>query len=205
MSEINRITEMAKSVGAENPRTPCARGSQDISEKDSMKMLKEKLIVQERLILDWDKDHLSDRNCIESIKELWATSQKELLAVSQAILAKHQSELDNKCIELHEETMMEMVSNLKAQLAMQADELTAANGDSKLWDGHAGRYCKSLNATAEDVAKYKAEIEASVLEEAALIFEGATPFNWCASDGYPNGLEVATELRLLASERGGVR
>lgn len=102
MTELDRITDIAKSVGAENPRTPCARGSQDISEKDSMKMLKEKLIVQECLILEWDKDHLSDRNCIESIKELWATSQKELLAFEQAILAKRDEELQREKDRLNE-------------------------------------------------------------------------------------------------------
>ena len=43
-------------------------------------------------------------------------------------------------------------------------------------------------------------VVSDALEIAAQRFDGTLPFNWCAADGYSNGFEIASELRLMAEE-----
>lgn len=158
--------------------------------------------------------------------DAWFTTSKPLhlddlktltQKVEQAVLAKRDEELQaqrraNIDSVAWVNAAREEIEQLQARVAMQADLLFQLEYREH---GYCIRYPSQeaveqlLNARQADVdasmAKKKAEIEKGVLEEAALIFEGSTPFNWCAADGYANGQSVAAELRLLAGERGGVR
>ncbi len=64
---------------------------------------------------------------------------------------------------------------------------------------------REMHCTDEQLIAFAQLVRSAALEDAANKFDGTTPYNWTAADGYANAFDISAELRYMAAEVSNVK